>query len=124
MFDMLKFPEHRLVVQANGPIPKSLYEKAAREYAKWWGVPLEARAAEASSTDLDEATLRLEEEKGFVREGKVCEMESSSSERGIHTIVNGHPTATELYHATGLLGQRMTGRREPPRGRPWGRRSP
>ena len=59
VFDMLKYPEHRLVVQANGPIPKSLYEKSAREYAKWWGVPLEASAAEASSTDLDEAHLRL-----------------------------------------------------------------
>ena len=91
VFDMPKFPKHELVVQANGPIPKSLYEKAAREYAKWWGVPLEASAADASSTDLDEATLRLEEEKGFVREGNVCECESSSTERGIHTIVNGHP---------------------------------
>ena len=30
MFDLPKFPKHKLVVQANGPIPKSLYEKAAR----------------------------------------------------------------------------------------------
>ena len=93
---MPKFPKHELVVQANGPIPKSLYEKAAREYAKWWGVSLEASAADASSTDLDEATLRLEEEKGFVREGNVCECESSSTERGIHTIVHGHPELLAL----------------------------
>ena len=96
VFDMPKFPKHELVVQANGPIPKSLYEKAAREYAKWWGVPLEASAAEASSTEPDEAALRLEVEKGFALEGSVCEMEISSTERGIHTIVHGHPELLEL----------------------------
>jgi hypothetical protein len=96
VFDLLKFPEHKLVTQANGPIPKSLYEKAGREYSKYWGVPYEASAAEASVIELDEGTLRLEEEKGYVLEGSVCEMEISSSERGIHTIVNGHPELLKL----------------------------
>ena len=40
-----------------------------------------ASAAEASVIELDESTLRLEEEKGYVLEGSVCEMEISSSER-------------------------------------------
>ena len=96
IFDLLKFPEHKLVTQANGPIPKSLYEKAGREYSKYWGVPYEASAAEAAVIEIDEGTLRLEEEKGFVLEGSVCEMEISSSERGIHTIVNGHPELLKL----------------------------
>ncbi|KOO30922.1 hypothetical protein Ctob_016205 [Chrysochromulina tobinii] len=96
VFDLAKFPEHKLVTQANGPIPKSLYEKAGREYSKYWGVPYEASAAEASVIELDEGTLRLEEEKGYVLEGSVCEMEISSSERGIQTIVNGHPELLKL----------------------------
>ena len=100
VFDLPKFPENKLVVQANGPIPKSLYEKAGREYAKWWGVPYEASAAEASATEPDESALRLEEEKGFTLEGSVCEMEISSTERGIHTIVHGHP---ELLALLGVM---------------------
>jgi len=96
VFDMPKFPEHKLVLQANGPIPKPLYEKAAREYAKWWNVPYEASATEASATELDEAAIRLEVEKGFALEGSVCEMEISSTERGIHTIVRGHPDLLAL----------------------------
>ena len=96
VFDMPKFPEHKLVLQANGPIPKPLYEKAAREYAKWWNVPYEASATEASATELDEAAIRLEVEKGFALEGSVCEMEISSTERGNHTIVRGHPDLLAL----------------------------
>ena len=96
VFDMPKFPEHKLVVQANGPIPRSLYVKAAKEYATWWGVPYEASETEASATELDEGALRLAEEKGSALEGSVCEMEISSTERGIHTIVRGHPQLLAL----------------------------